>query len=115
MQALEKFTPFVLSLSGILSDYLTTRIGLGLGFQESNANYHPLNALCIFWVVAALLTTFMPKEKHWVISIHCIALAPYLGMVNNLLVIFGLFSGLFFLSCLMGFVLCFGVFLAIFK
>ncbi len=87
-------TPFVLSLGGVLSDYATTTIGLGLGFYETHSQYHPMWALLIFWGAIALLTLTLPKKKSWRLSIYGFALAPYLGAINNLLVILGVFSGL---------------------
>jgi len=94
MRDMRRFTPFVLSLGGVLSDYLTTTIGLGLGFYETHSAYHPLNALLIFWGIITVLTFLLPREKPWVMSINGIALASYLGAVNNTLVILGMFSGL---------------------
>ncbi len=89
-----RFLPFLLSFGGVALDYLLTTIGLGLGFYETHPEYHPLKALLIFWGAITVLTLLLPKEKLWRISINGIALASYLGAVNNTLVILGLFSGL---------------------
>jgi hypothetical protein len=86
--------PFLVSLGGIITDYLTTNIGLNLGYYETHANYHPLNALVIFSMAIFLLTAILPEKKVWKTSIICLASATYLGTVNNLLVIQGVFSGL---------------------
>jgi len=91
---MDSFLPYILSIGGVLSDYLTTVIGLGLGFYETHSAYHPLSALLIFWGAITLLTLLLPKEKLWRMSIKGIALASYLGAVNNTLVIFGIFPGL---------------------
>ena len=94
MDVLKKFLPFMLSLGGVLSDFITTTIGLGLGFYETHPNYHPLSALLIFWGVIAILVLLLPKERPWRLSINTIAMISYLGAVNNTLVIAGIFPGL---------------------
>jgi hypothetical protein len=86
--------PFILSLNGVLLDYLTTIIGSSFGFHEFHAAYHPLNALSIFWGAIAVLTLLLPKKRPWTTSINGIALVSYAGMINNVLVICGIFSGL---------------------
>jgi len=90
----KRFLPFTLSLGGVLLDYLTTTIGLGLGFYEVHPAYHPLKALLIFWGAITVLTLLLPSGKLWTMSINGIALASYIGAVNNTLLILGLFSGL---------------------
>lgn len=94
MQVPQRFMPFALSLLGVLLDYVTTTIGLGLGFNELNPAYHPLKALLIFWGAITVLVLLLPKERFWAMSINGIALASYLGAVNNTLVIIGVFPGL---------------------
>ena len=90
---MKKLTPFILSLGGIMSDYMTTMIGLSLGLAEAHPSYHPLNALVIFWGAITLLTLLLPREKLWAISINGIAMASYLGVVNNTLVLVRFFRG----------------------
>lgn len=81
--------PFILSMSGVLFDYLTTTIGLNLGLQESCPGYHPLKALFVFWGIITSLSLVLPREKKWEIGINAIALLSYVGAVNNLLVLSG--------------------------
>jgi len=90
MRIAEISLPFILSLGGVLLDYLTTTIGLGLGFYETHSAYHPLKALLVFWGVIAVLTLLLPRERSWKMGINGIALASYIGAVNNTLVILGL-------------------------
>ena len=87
-------TPFLISLAGIVADYLTTRIGLGLGFYETHTQYHPILALTIFWGALTLLTLTLPKGKTWKITKNLLASISFLGFVNNTLVILGIFPGL---------------------
>jgi len=94
MNPIKKFLPFILSFGGILLDYLTTIMGLSLGFYETHPNYHPLLALLIFWSAIAILVLALPKEKPWKLSVNAIALISYLGAVNNMLVILGVFPGI---------------------
>ena len=91
---MRRIVPFLLSLGGVLSDYLTTRIGLSLGFYETHPHYNPILALFIFWGAVAFLTTTLPKRKFWSLSINGLASVSYLGALNNILVILGVFSGL---------------------
>jgi len=86
--------PFLLALGGVISDYMTTVIGLSLGFYETHPNYHPVHALLIFWGAIAILTLTSPRKKPWTLSINGLALTSYLGAVNNTLVILGVFPGL---------------------
>lgn len=91
---MNKLSPFILSLGGIMSDYITTRIGLSLGLYEMYPAYHPLKALLVFWGMIAVLSLLLPKERFCMLGIKGIALSSYLGAVNNTLVILGVFSGL---------------------
>lgn len=91
---LRNILPFIISLGGVLSDYITTIIGLSLGFYETHPNYHPLWALIIFWSAILILTLTSPKSKTWYLSLNGLASASYLGAINNTLVILGIFSGL---------------------
>jgi hypothetical protein len=88
--------PFLLALSGVIADYATTIIGLNFcsGLYEINPQYSPVWALLIFWGAIAVLTVALPKKKPWTLSINGLALTPYIGAINNTLVILGLFSGL---------------------
>ena len=94
MDISNRFLPFLLALGGVISDYITTNIGLGLGYYESQPNYHPLLAVLVFWGITAILILLLPKERPWRISINTLMLTSYLGATNNTLVILGLFSGL---------------------
>jgi hypothetical protein len=86
--------PFLLALGGIILDYVTTTVGLSMGFYETHPQYHPVWALLYFWGFLTLLTLSLPREKPWTLTINGLALAPYIGFVNNILVILGIFSGI---------------------
>lgn len=94
MDVSNRFLPFLLTLGGVFSDYVTTGIGLGMGYYESQPNYHPLLALLVFWGIAAILVLLLPKERPWRISINTLTLTSYLGAVNNASVILGIFPGI---------------------
>jgi len=89
-------TPFLIALVGVLSDYATTTYALNFctGLYETHPQYSPLWALLIFWGAIAVLTLTLPKGKLWNMSINGLALASFIGAVNNFLVILGLFSGI---------------------
>jgi len=92
--AANNILPFLISLAGISADFITTRIGLGLGFYETHPFYQPAYALLIFWGALILLTLTLPKGKVWGMSKNVLASAAFLGAVNNTLVILGFFPGL---------------------
>ena len=85
--------PFLLALGGIISDYVSTTVGLSMGFYETNPQYHPVWALLYFWGTIAMFALFMPKRKVRMLSVYVLAMASYLGIVNNTLVILGVFPG----------------------
>lgn len=86
--------PYLVCLVGILSDYLTTTIGLGLGFYETNA-FHPISAIATFWGALGILSLSQtPKSQLYGMSKNVVVLASFIGVVNNILVITGFFSGL---------------------
>lgn len=89
-------TPFLIALGGVLSDYATTTYALNFrtGLYETHPQYSPLWALLIFWGAIGILTIALPKKKPWNLSINSLALASYLGAINNIFVILGLFSGI---------------------
>lgn len=85
--------PFLKVFGGVISDYITTAVGLGMGFSEMNPKYNPVFSLLVFCVVTAILTLMVPREKPWNLGLKGIVIASYLGALNNALVIFGLLSG----------------------
>ena len=84
---LRSLVPFIVSLGGVLLDYVTTTIGLSLGFRETHPHYSPVYALLIFWGCLTILHLTLPKAWVWRLNIHIIAFLSYLGAVNNLLVL----------------------------
>jgi hypothetical protein len=86
--------PFVLALAGIILDYVTTIVGLSMGFYETNPQYNPVWALICFWGSLTVLTLSLPREKPWRLAKYGLALASYAGFVNNVLVIMGVFPGI---------------------
>lgn len=86
--------PFIISLIGIIADYVTTTIGLGLGFYETHPQQNPFYAIIIFWSALILLTLTLPKTRFWEATKNILASASFLGSLNNTLVILGIFSGI---------------------
>ena len=89
-----QYFPFIISLIGVVTDYVTTRVGLNLGFYETHQKYNPALALMIFWGALGILWLTLPRERIWSISKIILSVFSFLGTVNNTLVIFGVFSGL---------------------
>jgi len=86
--------PFLLASGGVILDYVFTTIGLTMGFYEMNPQYHPAWALLFFWGIMVMFALFMPKRKIRILSLYGLAVVSYLGVLNNALVILGLFHGL---------------------
>ncbi len=92
--AISWMLPFVLAIGGVILDYVSTGIGLGMGFYEIHPQYSPLWALLCFLGALTVLTLTLPEGKVWRLAKNGLALASYLGFVNNMLVILGIFPGL---------------------
>ena len=88
--------PFLIALGGVLADYVTTTYALNFctGIYETHPQYSPVWAILVFWGSLAILTIALPRRKPWNLSINSIALISYLGAINNILVILGVFPGI---------------------
>ena len=83
--------PFFLALGGIMSDFISTIIGLGMGLYETNPQYNPVWALLVYWGAIMILYLTCYKRKLWTISANAVALTSYLGFINNTLLILKVF------------------------
>jgi len=89
---MKRIMPFIASLGGVVTDLMTTRIGLSLGLCETHAQYHPILALTIFWGAITMLTLMLkPKKSGLNLPTLAISLYSYLGAINNTLLILGVF------------------------
>ena len=86
--------PYLVSVLGIFSDYLTTNIGLRLGLREINVSYNPVLALIIFWGALTFLNLTLQNKRLLNMSRNILSYTSFLGALNNTLVITGIFSGL---------------------
>ncbi|MEM2188885.1 MAG: hypothetical protein QXT16_08150 [Candidatus Caldarchaeum sp.] len=86
--------PYLIVLCGVLSDYVTTIIGLSMPhIYETHPEANPLIALAIFFAVITVLKLTMP-EGGWRKAPYIFAAVSFLGAINNILVILGIFPGL---------------------
>ena len=86
---------YLIALLGSVADYVTTRIGLSMGYYETHPYYSPFLSIAIFTgaiTILALMLSKAPKWMKW--SVYFLATMSFIGAVNNMLVIFGLFGGL---------------------
>jgi len=88
-----RFMGFPLALLGVVCDWVTTQIGLGMGFYETHPAYHPVTALAFFWGALVFLHLALPRGRKWDAAILVLACWSFLGAVNNTLVILGVSSG----------------------
>jgi len=82
------------ALAAISLDYLTTQIGLARGFLETHAAYSPLNATTIFSCCILFLGLLLPRPRGWTWSLLLFSCLSWLGALNNILVLTGIFPGL---------------------
>lgn len=85
--------PFFLTLGGIIADYVSTTIGLGMGLCEINTQYNPLWALLVYWGAIMILYLTCYQKKLWTVGANAVALTSYLGFINNTLSILRVFPG----------------------
>ena len=83
--------PYLVSLIGVLLDYLTTTVGLSLGLHETNSLYHPVLSLIIFWVILTFMNLALPRKGLWNICKNVYASTPFLAAFSNILVITSVF------------------------
>jgi hypothetical protein len=89
-----RFMALPIAFLGVVSDWITAQVGLGMGYYETHLMYHPVLALAIFWTAIIILLKVLPRGGRWDIAICFLASWSFLGAVNNTLVIMGVFSGL---------------------
>ena len=86
---------YVIAFFGSAADYVTTRIGLGMGYHETHPYYSPFLSIAIFFSTITLLALILPKAPRWTRWIvFFLSSWSFLGAVNNTLVILGVFGGL---------------------
>jgi len=88
-----RFMGFPIALLGVVCDWITTQVGLGMGYYETHLMYHPVLALVIFLTAIIFLLTVLPRGRRWDYAIYFLASWSFLGAVNNTLVILGVFGG----------------------
>ncbi len=87
---IEGVIPFAISALGVILDAVTTMIGLSEGFHETHPNYNPLWALLIFWSLI-VVTKLLPRSRFVRAFTLVLILTPFLGAINNSMVIIGAF------------------------
>ena len=89
-----RFMALSIALLGVVSDWITTQVGLGMGYYETHLMYNPVLALAIIWTTIIFLLMVLPRGGRWDYAIYFLASWSFIGAVNNILVIMGIFSGL---------------------
>jgi hypothetical protein len=93
---MKRIMPFIISFIGVISDLFTTNIGLKIGLSEAHPLYNPIFAIVIFWSCLAILNFLISDRRALTFSTYAVAFYSFLGMINNILVISGVFPGLRF-------------------
>jgi hypothetical protein len=82
--------PFLLASLGVTLDYVTTQMGLQLGFYEAHPRYSLVGAFLFYELAVAILHFAMP-EKIRLLGTYGLASTSYFAAIHNILVILGLF------------------------
>ena len=93
---MKRILPFIISFIGVISDLFTTNVGLKIGLHEAHHLYNPVFAIAIFWGCIAILNLLLSDRRALTFSTYAVAFYSFLGMINNILVISGIFPGLTF-------------------
>ena len=88
-----RFMALPIALLGVVSDWITTQVGLGMGYYETHLMYNPVLALALIWTTIIFLLMVLPRGGRWDYAIYFLASWSFIGAVNNILVIMGVFSG----------------------
>ena len=78
--------PFIIMVAGVTSDYVSSLIGISVGYVETHPNYSPLNALIIFTLALAILMLFFWRNRTTRIFVWACSIIPFIGIIHNLLV-----------------------------
>lgn len=91
--------PYILVTLGVVSDYITTQLGLSSllaenTFHETHLVYAPLTAAFIFFGAMVIMQIILGDFKHKTLYMSIIACFSFEGAINNILVMLGVFGGL---------------------
>lgn len=93
----KNYFPFIISVTGCLLDWISTQVGLFLGYVETHLTYSLINAL-FFWVFICFALEMgyrIVGMPGWFLNVAIlISTVSFIGFVNNTLVIIGVFGGL---------------------
>ena len=84
---------YIIALLGVVCDWITTQVGLGMGFYETHLQSSPFLAMGVFVGAITILAFTLPRSSKWKLCTIFLATWSFLGAVNNILVIFGVFGG----------------------
>jgi hypothetical protein len=91
IESVKFLRPYFLVLCGASLDFITTKIGLSMGFVEINPNYHLVWAYLVYTLVTIMLH-FSLSGNIRKIGFTIFVLASFMAAVNNVLVIFNLLA-----------------------
>jgi hypothetical protein len=77
---------------GVVTDFVSTQLGLIRGFQEGNVLYGPIPSLFIFWTILTVASLALPKgilRRTFVLAIVSLS---FVGVFNNIFVMAGIFG-----------------------
>jgi len=95
LEAIMRMLPaYLIAIVGSVADYVTTWIGLRMGYVETHPQYSPLASITIFTIAITVLGFALPSSPRWRLCVIFLSTWSFLGAVNNTLVILGAFSGL---------------------
>ena len=94
IQQLEMTIPYMIAALGVALDFVTTQVGLARGFLETHPLYSPISSLVIFYALLTVSALALPRGNIRRMFIFAIAWLTFVGVINNIFVITGIFRGL---------------------
>lgn len=88
------FVPYVITVYGVVSDLVTTQIGLSKSFIETQSIYSPFIALTVLIGVMAIFDLFFRNARYKMQFQLILVSVSFLGAINNVLVLLRVFGGL---------------------
>ena len=84
----------MIAVLGVASDFVSTQVGLARGLQERHPLYSPISSLAIIWTLLTVPALALPRGNTRRMLIFAIAWLTFIGVLNNLFVITGIFRGM---------------------
>ena len=80
-----RFMALSIAFLGVVSDWITTQVGLGMGYYETHLMYNPVLALAIIWTAIIFLLMVLPRGGRWDYAIYFLASWSFIGAREDMI------------------------------